>query len=179
MKVNEIIYPLFLECCNYCDNDSSVELFTNLSCGIPPKCTFIVDNKLYYSNSGDKYYDMNTNNDSRQIYNDMMDIFKDVTCTTNYDNYDNDEEYNLNIINWADIRKKSIKDYYYQKYVLSMKDEYGLTIRQCRILYNIIILSLNFKSLTSDDILFQDNQIVKIKGIVFGNGSFNINYSIY
>ena len=81
--------------------------------------------------------------------------------------------------NWNNIRKKNIKDIMFEKYVIEMNKEYNLTYKQCNNLLSIILLAMIFKTITSKDIVYNDDKIHSINGISFEHGKVNISSSIH
>jgi hypothetical protein len=68
---------------------------------------------------------------------------------------------------WGSVRKKTVRDSLYEKYVLQCKDRYNLTISQCKYLLAVITISLMFKTITSKDITYNEDGIENINGIDF------------
>ena len=58
----------------------------------------------------------------------------------------------------------------YEKYVIDMKRKYSLSVKQCKYLLSIILLSIMFKTITSKDIVYKDDKIQNIAGVEFVQG---------
>ena len=71
---------------------------------------------------------------------------------------------------WSSIRRKNIKDIMYEKYVIDMKHKHSLSIKQCKYLLSIILISIMFKTITSKDITYKDDKIQNIAGLEFVKG---------
>ena len=79
---------------------------------------------------------------------------------------------------WSKIKKKVQKQLYIELYILKNMNIYSLTISQGKILLCIILLGINLKTITLNDIVF-DRLIKNIKPINFIKNNFNINKDIY
>ena len=58
----------------------------------------------------------------------------------------------------------------YEKYVIYMKRKHSLSIKSCKYLLSVILLSIMFKTITAKDIVFKDDKIQSIEGIDFLKG---------
>ena len=60
-----------------------------------------------------------------------------------------------------------------------MKKKNNLNYKQIRQLLNIVNISLVFKVITNEDIVYNDSEIKSINGITFKNGIIEIKKKIY
>ena len=80
---------------------------------------------------------------------------------------------------WANIKKKNIKDLLIETYVIDMKNKYSLTVKQAKYLLSIIFTTLTFKVITNKDIEYSNGKIQNIEGINFKKHKIIVNRNIY
>ena len=99
----KLVYPFFLNCCQYADNFFWENLFMNLAFGIPPLGTYISQDFLCCSLDQKEFiYDIKKK-DSKIIYNEVYSLLKNHSGIFYYQN----EAGKINDIkNWNDIKKK-------------------------------------------------------------------------
>lgn len=51
-----------------------------------------------------------------------------------------------------------------------MKNQYNLSMKQCKFLLAVITISIMFKTISVKDIIYEDDEIVHIEGIEFEQG---------
>ena len=90
----------------------------------------------------------------------------------NFDNMEN--EIKTCNESWNSIKKKNIKNTVVENYVIRMKKLYKLNTSQSKKLLSVIIIGLLLKTITTDDIIYVDNNIENIKGIDFQNNKIII-----
>ena len=68
---------------------------------------------------------------------------------------------------WSDIKKKTIKGFLIENYVIKNKKKYNLSVKTSQELLSLIYLGISFKNITADNILIKNNEIHSIQGISF------------
>lgn len=183
----EIIYPIFLECCQFTDDLFWENIFEELAYGKGPYGTYISKGFLCCSYKNKEFSYKITRKDPKIIFDEIYGLLTEKLGILSYKEKAQKKlvfhEVGKNIKNsrqeWSNIRKKNIKDAMYEKYVIDMKKEYKLTIKQCKFLLSMIMLSIIFKSISSKDITFKYDKIEHIEGIEFNkteNGTYEINF---
>ena len=184
----EIIYPVFLECCQYTPDIFWENIFTDLAYGKPPYGTYITKGFLCCTHKKKDFsYKIENNKNSNELFNEIYSILTTkVGILSQNDKIKkrklfNEVEVNLkqNLQDWNSIRKKNIKELMIELYVTRMKDKYSLSIKQARFLLSIIFTALIFKVITSQDIIYEDSKIKEIKGIDFINKKLIIEKDLY
>lgn len=178
----EIIYPIFLECCQYAEDDFWDTIFMNLAYGKTPYGTYINKGFLTCSYKNKEFSYKIERKDSRVLYNDVYSLLKDKLGILSQKEktkkiiefHNAGKEIEKGHTEWSSIRKKNIKDILYEKYTIDMKNKYNLDLKQCKVLLSTILIYINFKIISSKDIEYKDGKIVNIKGIKFSNGKFTI-----
>lgn len=182
----EIIYPFFLECCKHTDDIFWENIFEELAYGKAPLGTYISKGFLCccYKNKEFSYKICRKN--SKIIYDEVYYLLTEKLGIYSQKQKEQKKidfhEVEKNIRNsrqdWNNIRRKNVKDAMYEKYVINMKNKYNLSIKQCKYLLSMLTLSLIFKTITSKDITFKDNNIENIEGINFKEGNVEFTRSI-
>lgn len=182
----EIIYPFFIECGKYIDDVFWKSIFEDLAYSITPYGVYI--NKDFLTcNYKDKEFSYKIQKkDSKELYDDIYNIFKNKLGLMSRDeiikkrtDIDNMKEDIRNYKEWASIKKKNIKELLIEKYALTMKTKYTLSLAQTRQLVSMIFLAFIFKVITSDDIKISNGCVEKIEGIDFQQGKIILTRNIY
>jgi hypothetical protein len=161
MKIKEIVYPFFFECCQFCINDYWIHIFENLAYGIPPENCKIIKGKncdlFSYKNISIPI----KRDEPEAIYDQFMDIF------VNELNLDEKQEDNLIIQykKWIDIRKKNLKTILLENYVLRFQNTHKISIEEVRKLFYQINMAISFKIINNKDIHLANNEISNITGV--------------
>ena len=184
---NEIIYPIFFECCEFSPNNFWKNIFEDLAYGKTPYGTYINKDFLCCSYKGKEFIYKIERKDPYVIYNDIYKLLKNkmgvlsnkekINKRNNF--YKTESKIKENRLEWSKIRKKNIKDLLLELYVVEMKKKYNLSIKQTKNLNSIVFIGLTFKIITPKDIIYEDFKIKKIKGIEFANKKIIIKINIY
>jgi hypothetical protein len=154
---DEVIYPVFIECCQYTTDAFWETIFMKLAMGIPPHCSTMTTKCICTANSQFKFADK----DAMTIYTELHRVF-----SANLDERTEFTKCNSRD-SWSTIRKKSTKDLLFEMFVLQMKKEYELTTHQSRHLLSFIMLAVVLKTINAEDIVYENQQIVRIESISF------------
>jgi len=183
----EIVYPIFLECCQYATDSYWENIFEELAYGKSPYGSYISKGFLCCSyKKKDFSYKIEKKN-PKQMYEDIYNLLTNkLGLLSQQDKIKKrkifkDVEKSLNDCrkNWNDIRKKNVKELLIELYVTRMKDKHSLTIKQARHLLSIIYIGLVFKVITCKDIDYSEGQINNIEGITFTKRKINIEKNLY
>ena len=160
MYVKEIVYPIFLECCQYTNDIFWENIFENLAYGKPPYGTYISKNFLCRSYK---------HKDSKTVYEEVFSLLSNCLGTfaqqvKDFTNIENDIKNSRK--NWHGI-KKNVKELLIELYVSRMRNKHSLSIEQARYLLSTILIAIVFKAITVNDIDYSNGRINKIDGINF------------
>lgn len=183
----EIIYPFFLECCDYTPDIFWENIFTDLAYGKPPYGTYISKGFLCCTQKKKDFSYKIEKKPTKEIYDEIYSILTDKLGILSQNDklkkrqLFNDAENNLkqDLQSWNNIRKKNIKELLIELYVTRMKEKYSLSIKQARFLLSIIFTAMIFKVITSQDIVYEDGKIKVIQGIDFINKKLIIEKDLY
>ncbi len=187
MPKKEIIYPIFLECCQYAIDTFWENVFEDLAYGKMPYGTFISNDFLCCSyRKKDFSYKIERKN-AKQVHDEVYNLLVNklglvspqerVKQKKAFKEYENTIRYSRNT--WSSIRKKSIKELLIELFVTRMKNKYSLSLKESRHLLSVIFMAMVFKVITSDDIQYEKGSIQSINGIEFSKGKVKINRDLY
>jgi len=183
----EIIYPIFLECCQFTDDKFWENVFEDLAYGKTPYGTYISKDFLCCSYKKKEFSYKIEKKLPKDIYNDVYDlltnklgllsplekskkrkIFKDI-----------EEDITESRKNWNDIKKKNIKELLIELYVARMKNKHSLTLKQARYLLSIIFVGMIFKVITNKDVEYKNGKIENIDGIEISHKKIDVKKDLY
>ena len=183
----EIIYPIFLECCQFTDDKFWENVFEDLAYGKTPYGTYISKDFLCCSYKKKEFSYKIEKKLPKDVYNDVYDlltnklgllsplekskkrkIFKDI-----------EEDITESRKNWNDIKKKNIKELLIELYVTRMKNKHSLTLKQARYLLSIIFVGMIFKVITNKDVDYKNGKIENIDGIEISHKKIDVKKDLY
>jgi hypothetical protein len=171
----EIVYPVFLECLEYTDDIFWKSIFEDLAYGKAPHGTYISKGFLCCSYKGKEFSYKLERKDPEILWKEIYTILTDKIGIFSQKERNKQktafsEMQKLARNDTAHSRKKNTKDMLYEKYVLRMKKEHNLTIKQAKYLLAVISICMLFKTISSKDIIMKDDKIDSINGIQIENG---------
>jgi len=174
----EIVYPVMLECVQFCNDSFWVQIMEDLAYAKPPSGTYISKNFLSCSYKGKEFSYKLERKDPQILYNDIYKLLTEKLGILSHKEkiYKKlvfqklEKDIRQSRQDWASIRKKNIKDVLYEKYVIDMGKKHSLDIKQRKYLLSVILISIMFKTITSKDISYKDDKIQDIAGINFSEG---------
>jgi hypothetical protein len=182
----EVLYPIFLECTEWADDDPFWEsVFENLAYGKAPHGTYISRGNLccaHRRNSSSFSYRIE-NKDSKLVYTEVYDLLSekaglvsDAERLRRMAECESVEREN----DWAAVRrKKNIKELLVEQFVIRKRKEHSLTPKQGEQLLGTINTALTLKSITQKDVHMEDGSIQSIEGIEFSEGAFEMKRNLY
>lgn len=187
MVIKEIIYPIFFECSQFTDDSFWKNVFEDLVYAKAPYGTYMSNGFLLCGFKGKQFSYQIKDKTAKQLYNDIYNLLtKKVGILSGKENiqkrilyYQAQNRIKKSRKSWVDIRKKNIKDFLIEKYVIDMKKKFKLTIKQAKFLLSIIFIAFMFKILIVDDIHYSNNKIQNIDGIVLSTNNFSIEKNVY
>ena len=183
----EIVYPIFLECCELIDDTFWKNVFEELSYGKCPYGTYISKDFLCCNYKNKEFSYKIESKNPQQLYTDIYTLFvKKLGLLSHKDKIE--KRVNFNNIeleikecrkSWSNIRKKNIKDLLIENYVISMKKQFSLSLKQSQYLLSIIFIGMVFKVITVKDICYEDGIIKNINGISYKKKNVILEKDIY
>jgi hypothetical protein len=183
----EIIYPFFLECCQFADDVFWVNIFEDLSYGKTPYGTYISKDFLCCSYKNKEFSYKIQRKNSKQLYDDIYKLLTEKLGILSRKEkvkkriffHKTEDKIKKIRQEWSNIKKKNIKDLLIELYVVDMKKKYSLTVSQTKFLLSIIFMAIVFKVITNEDIEYCNGKIKNIKGIEFTYKKIIIKRDIY
>jgi hypothetical protein len=183
----EIVYPIFLECCQYVEDTFWENIFEELAYGKVPYGTYISKNFLYCSCKRKEFSYKIEKKNAMIVYKEIYTLLtKRLGLLSQRDQIkkkkafiDLEDKIKDSRKTWGDIKKKNTRELLIELYVTRMKTKYSLSIKQARYLLSIILIALVFKVITSDDINYSDGRINSITGIDFDEKKVIIERNLY
>lgn len=183
----EIIYPIFLECIQYIKDSFWKTIFEDLAYGKTPNGTYITKDFLTCNYKDKEFSYKIERKDPYIIYMDVYELLnKKLGITSNKEKCKKRIDFNkieceiqATKNNWADIKKKNIKDLLIELFVIDMKNQYFLSQKQTQYLLSVICIAMIFKVITNKDINYTNGKIQNIEGINFEHKKIILNLNIY
>ena len=184
----ELIYPFFIDCCEYTDDIFWKFVFEDLAYGKTPYGIYLTKNFLCCNYKGKEFsYKIDSKKEKKVLFEEIYDILhkkfgllsKDDKVKRKQMFANTETEIQDNNKNWNKIRKKSIKQNIIEKYSIEMKRKHKLTNIQVKKLFSIIIIGLIFKTITIEHISYSDGEIRNINGISFQENKIEISPDLY
>lgn len=182
----EIIYPIFLECIQYCTDNFWENVFEELAYGKTPSGTYINKGFLCCSFKDKEFSYKIERKEPNILYDDIYKLLNEKLGILSGKEriqkkiafYELEKSIKESRSDWSSIRKKNIKDILYGKYVVDMGKKYNLSQPQMRQLFSLILLSMMFKTITSKDVEYDNGRIINIDGIEFEEGKIDLKRSL-
>lgn len=184
----DVIYPIFLKCISYIEDEFWKETFEEMSYGNCYQGSYISKGFLCSNVKGKEFVYKFTDKEPEKIYQDVTKLLKEKLNIMSK----NDRKILINEFEevekvlksvkdteWTEIKKKSYKDILFQNFLIKAKKEYELRDVQVKRLYNSINLGLMLKSIKNSDIVYKNGEILEIKGIQFTKNKYKIDIDIY
>jgi hypothetical protein len=183
----EIVYPVFLECCEFATDSFWDNVFEDLAYGKTPYGTYINKNFLCCSYKNKEFSYKIERKEPIELYTDIYDLLTKKLGIMSHkekvkkrvDFHNTESRIKEFRQEWGNIRKKNIKDLLVERYVIDMKNKYCLTVKQAKYLLSIIFIAIVFKVITPKDIEYSNNKIQNIDGIEFTPKKIIIKRNIY
>jgi hypothetical protein len=187
MKKKEIIYPIFLECCQHAEDIFWENIFEDLAYGKTPYGTYISKTFLCCSYKKKEFNYKIEKKDSKKMYNEIYTLLtkrlgllsQSEKIQKKRDFLDLEDTIKDSRKSWGDIRKKNMKELLIELYVTRMKNKYLLSNNQSKYLLSIILTAMVFKVITAEDIQYSDGRIDSIAGIDFDKKQVLVKRDLY
>lgn len=189
MIKREIIYPIFLQCCQFTNDIFWKNIFEELAYGKTSYGIYISKNFICCSQKRKEFSYKIEPKDPQIVFNELYNLLKNKVGLQSHQEKLNsrkafnelEDETNRNIKNnWGSIKKKNMKELLIELYVTKMKNKYFLTLEQARYLISIIYIGIIFKVIIpKKDINYSNGEIIHIDGIDFERKKVILNKDIY
>ena len=183
----ELLYPIFLQCCQYAADAFWENTFEDLAYGKTPYGSYISKGLLCCSNRKKSASCKIERNDPKKMHDDVynllvneLGILSQREKAKRKIDFQNLEEISQESSqSWVKIRKKTLRKALIERFVLRMKQEHCLSLQQARYLLSSITLAMSFKVITPKDIDYRNNMIQSINGISIKKNEVLLTVDIY
>lgn len=172
----DIIYPMFLECCQFAQDEYWKGIFEDLAYGITPSGTYISKGSLCCSYKKKSFNYVLEKKEPHILYEEVykhlsgkmgivsqkerLEKISTISAITQQLRESRQES-------WNKIKKKNDREALIQMYVIRKKDEHRLNIKQARYLLDIISIAMVYKAITVKEIDYRNGKVENITGIDF------------
>ena len=164
MYLNKLVYPFFLDCCQYTDDIFWGDIFADLAFGIPPYGSYISQNFLCCSLDQKEFNYKIEKKDGETLFKEVFYLLRNrLGIFSRQEKVPKISDFKK----WNDIRNKNLKKLLIELFVIRMKTKHSLSITQTHNLLSTILNALVFKVITTTDIDYSNGRINKIEGINF------------
>lgn len=183
----EIIFPIFIDCCQYAADTYWESIFSELAYGKAPYGSYISKGFLYCNYKKKEFSYKIEKKPADIVYEEVYNLFtKKMGIMSSAEKLKKKKEQSLiedslqhSRQEWSSIRKKNIKDLFIELFVAKKQKEYFLTLVQAKYLLSLIYVAMMFKVITTEDILYEDGHIISIDGINFSKHQMFFDRDIY
>ena len=174
----DLIYPIFIDISKEEEDNFWKYIFEDLAFGICPYGTYINKGFLCCNFKGKEFNYKIDVNDQELCHKNVKNLLKNklglnssldrITMLQDFVKSESEIQEMMNL-KWSYIKKKSIKDFLIENYIIRMKQEHSLNEKQVKKLYFYIQTGILFRFITSKDIDYSNGIIQNIEGIEFEN----------
>jgi len=164
-----------LECCKFTQDNFWKSVFEDLAYAKTPYGTYINKHFLCCNHHNKEFSYKIERKNAEILYQDIHSLLSEKLCLMSQNehvkkkmDFDTLEDtIKESQLNWANIKRKNVRDLLIEKYIIEMKCKYGLTIKQAQYLFSLIFIAMIFKAISHKDIEYSDGKIHHINGINF------------
>lgn len=187
VDIKDIVYPIFLECCSFCEDLFWENIFEKLAYGEAPTGSYINKGYICCTYKDREFNYKIVRKDPKVIYDELYHIFTTkLSILSMREKFKKKIEFQLletqikeSRTNWFDIKRKNIKKLLIEQYIIHLKNKHSLSMKTTHHLLSLIMLSIIFKVITSKDIIYDNNKIVDIKGISIVDNNITFDKDIF
>ena len=181
---NDLIYPIFIECCQYTTDPYWVSIFGDLAYGRTPYGVYISKGFLCcnYKTKGFSYKIEKKDPDVM-----FKEVYGLLTTKMGLHSFAEKEDQkvlfygsiNVDKQNWGNIRKKHTKEILIEKFILEMKNKHNINLNDARKLFSLVCIALLFKTILTTDVVYNAGRISSIDGIKFTENNVEVERDIF
>jgi len=183
----DILYPIFLECCQYTKDNFWENIFEDLAYGKTPHGAYISKDFLCCSHRHSDFSYKIERKDARQVYDEVYNLLTvKLGLFSQRERVKRRKAWSLleeslrdSRKDWNSIRRKNVKELLIEMYVIRMKAKHHLSLKQARYLLSTICMAMVFRGITANDIHYEEGAIQTIDGIDFKKRKVIINRDLH
>jgi hypothetical protein len=176
MRGDDIIHPIFLNCCRLSVDKFWENIFEDLAYGVTPYGSYIQNNAINYKSRAGVTVSVIIYNDNAELtYSNVYDMFFNTMKISSPEQRINaqttfkaiEDECATNRESWGDIKKKSTKEILIDMFVIRMQNLNNIPLQEIKRLRSRISSAMLFKVIDGSDMIMVDGEIESINGITF------------
>tara|TARA_Y100000389_G_C17301926_1_gene433413 strand:- start:153 stop:746 length:594 start_codon:yes stop_codon:yes gene_type:complete len=185
----ELLYPIFLLCLEFIDDNYWKIIYEDLSYGKCPYGIYIKNNYICSNFKNKQFsYKITSHQDPELFFNDTYDLLKNkFGLSSKNDKIDNKLAFEISesqlfkdtCCNWNSIKRKNIKLLFIEKFIIEKSQQYNLSLDVSKKLLDKLYLGLLLKSINKNHIIFDNFKIKDITCLTFSNKNFDLDLDIY
>ncbi len=170
------IFPIFEECKKYTLDRFWLEWFTNFAHNkFPPGVKYDDKHQSIIVKINGAREVVSLPETAEAVFTVMMDVMKKLGLKSTRDlkiekveieNIKKQRKVDLDC-EFKKIKPKNLKDQLIMNYIISLKEKYNLNATEYNNVVSVIQLGFQFKSISSDDVVYENSKIMGIKGLMF------------
>lgn len=174
----DLVYPAFLACTDFTEDDFWKSVFEELAFGVCPSLTYINKGYLMCNARGKEFvYKINAELDPETLFGDVYGLLTEklgLKSTREIEEHKQavDSHQETVYTAWSNIKKKSIRDTIILQFVVEQTEKFQLSSQQSRELFRLINMGVLLKFIVSKHISLKDGRIEYIQGLEFSQGDF-------
>ncbi len=160
-RLNEILYPTFLQASKFAQDEYWIFLIQDLAYGNTPYGSFIDPEQSMVCSmvKGKRIYYIFDKLAAEKLFEATYDFFHEKLGFRSSFEYTQQniklrQMYTTQYGSWVDIKKKYIRELLLQNYTIDLKNKYGLSNHQMKLLWSCVTSWLQFGLLTKLDIQY-------------------------
>lgn len=188
-NVSVVSYPIFLRCCQYLSDPFWIYLFEDMAYGKCPYGIILKDNCLYsvLKNREFTFSLHQPEKNLQTLCEELCTILSSkLHLLSQKDHFRHRDEcqnyvtnYMNNLFQWNDIRKKTLKDLLLEQYSLEQKSKFQYSYAFTKKLFAIIFIGIQFKTILSKNIHYQNRKITQIEGLFCEPAKISCAFNIF
>jgi hypothetical protein len=181
-----IIYPLFFEVSERCEEEYWKQFFMDISIGKPVKGILINNGQICSHNKKKGFDYMFISKSVEDIINELLPILEKNynTCseknikTRNVIDQVRQELKEIKNSKWSKIRRKNIKKAMLLDYITEVQKKHNISLNKCMAVYDTLSFNAN-SQLMSKIVNMNDGKIESINGLTFTEGDMIMDIDFY
>jgi len=110
------------------------------------------------------------------VFKDRLEIFSPMDKFTKKAEMDEQQNSKMADLSkpWKDLKPRSLKELILGRFIVHLKEKYGLTDQEAKRAYVTLQVGFQLKRLTTEDVVYENGVILEIHGFVYENNEFKI-----
>lgn len=174
-------YPLFEKCVENVEDEFWKKKFKQLSVNnFPKNCRYDEKRKrlIIYKSGKSNSISLPIDNLKefyivvKKILSEEFSMYSPIDLDKRRDDLvEMKEDLSIDYSEWKNIKPKSVKDHLIRTFVIDLGKSHNFNDSEISQLYSLVKVSMDFKIITQDNIVYKNQKILSIKNLRYKNGS--------